>query len=180
MKKVKIGGIGNVLLGDDGVGPYIARMLEANYEFEEGVEVQDLGTPGLDLIVHVEGLDALVLIDAVDNHLPAGSVMLYTKADILRHAPAVRMDPHSPALKETLMLADLEGEGPKEVSLVGISGQNYDMGKGLSDSVRRSAEAAMEMVLSELQRVGVRYTRRENVAKFAVWWEAPLEAEVRT
>ena len=46
MKKVKIGGIGNVLLGDDGVGPYIARMLEANYEFEEGVEVQDLGTPG--------------------------------------------------------------------------------------------------------------------------------------
>jgi Ni,Fe-hydrogenase maturation factor len=27
MKKVMIGGIGNVLLGDDGVGPYAARLL---------------------------------------------------------------------------------------------------------------------------------------------------------
>ena len=180
MKKVKIGGIGNVLLGDDGVGPYIARMLEANYEFEPGVEVQDLGTPGLDLIVHVEGLDALVLIDAVDNKEPAGSITLYTKADILRHAPAVRMDPHSPALKETLLLADLEGEGPREVSLVGITGENYDMGNGLSNSVRRSADAAMQMVLRELERVGVQYTRRENVAAFEVWWEAPTAAPVTT
>jgi Ni,Fe-hydrogenase maturation factor len=27
MKKVLIGGIGNVLLEDDGVGPYVARLL---------------------------------------------------------------------------------------------------------------------------------------------------------
>ena len=115
-----------------------------------------------------------MLIDAVDNHEPAGSVTLYTKADILRHAPAVRMDPHSPALKETLMLADLEGEGPKEVSLVGITGENYDMGKGLSDSVRRSAEAAMEMVLCELTARRRAIHQRENVATFEVWWETSL------
>jgi hydrogenase maturation protease len=50
MKKVLIGGIGNVLLEDDGVGPYVARFLDARYEFDEGVEVADLGTPALDLI----------------------------------------------------------------------------------------------------------------------------------
>ncbi len=43
MKQVLIGGIGNILLGDDGVGPYAARLLAARYEFEDGVEIIDLG-----------------------------------------------------------------------------------------------------------------------------------------
>ncbi len=176
--RVKIGGIGNVLMGDDGVGPYIARMIDALYEFDADVEVQDLGTPGLDLIVHVEGLDALVLIDAVDNQQPAGTVTFYTQADILRHAPSVRMDPHSPALKETLLLADLEGEAPKDVVLVGISGEQYEMGNGLSDSVRQSSAAAIEIVLRELTRAGVHYKKRENVPAFEAWWEAPVEVEI--
>jgi Ni,Fe-hydrogenase maturation factor len=33
-KKITIGGIGSVLLGDDGVGPYVVGMLEAGYRFE--------------------------------------------------------------------------------------------------------------------------------------------------
>ena len=45
-QKVLISGIGNVLLGDDGVGPYVVRLLEAGYEFEDGVEIDDLGNSG--------------------------------------------------------------------------------------------------------------------------------------
>jgi len=65
MKKVLIGGIGNVLLGDDGVGPYGARLLAARYEFDDGVEVADLGTPALDLIDQISGKDAVILIDSI-------------------------------------------------------------------------------------------------------------------
>ena len=35
MKSSLIGGIGNVLLGDDGVGPYVVRLLESQYIFDE-------------------------------------------------------------------------------------------------------------------------------------------------
>lgn len=47
-----------MLLGDDGVGPYVAGMLEAGYEFDRGVTVVDWGTPGLDLVAHLSGVDA--------------------------------------------------------------------------------------------------------------------------
>lgn len=39
----------------------------------------------------------------------AGTVQLYRKADIMRHRPAVRMDPHSPALVDALISAELFG-----------------------------------------------------------------------
>ena len=41
MKEVLIGGIGNVLLGDDGVGPFVLQILASRYEFEGGVELID-------------------------------------------------------------------------------------------------------------------------------------------
>ena len=44
MKSILIGGIGNVLLGDDGLGPYVIRLLESQYEFSDEIELADLGT----------------------------------------------------------------------------------------------------------------------------------------
>ncbi len=46
---IRVLGVGNALMSDDGLGPYVVRVLEAFYEFPADVEVIDVGTPGLDL-----------------------------------------------------------------------------------------------------------------------------------
>src|ERR1017187_3701344 len=135
-KKVLIGGIGNVLLGDDGVGPYLVRLLEARYEVEDGVEIDDLGTPALDLIDRISGKDAVILIDSIDTEAAPGTVVLYRKADIMRHCPAVRMDPHSPALVDALLSAELFGVAPAEVLLVGIKAESFETGCSLSKIIK--------------------------------------------
>jgi hydrogenase maturation protease len=175
IKKILIGGIGNVLLGDDGAGPYIARILAAHYEFTAEVEVEDLGTPALDLIDRISGKDAIILIDSVDaNDAVAvpGTVLLYRKADIMRHAPAVRMDPHSPALVDAILSADLFGTAPADVLLVGIAAESYDAGCTLSEPVKAALDQAIAAVLSELDRLGVSYRRREHSDEVSLWWLA--------
>jgi len=175
MKKVLIGGIGNILLGDDGVGPYIARLLTAFYEFDENVEVVDLGTPALDLIDQISGKDAVILIDSIKADAPAGTVLLCGKADICRNSPCVRMDPHSPALVETLLAADMFSVAPRELLLVGIVGESYDSGCELSDAVRASTPHAITEILSELHRLSIPYWGRENPAEAGIWWTAVKE-----
>ena len=174
-KKVTIGGIGSVLLGDDGVGPYVAGLLESNYRFDECVTVADLGTPGLDLVAHLSGVGALILVDSVSNHAPPGAVTLYRRDDILRHGPApVRMDPHSPALSESLLIAEFAGQGPKDILLVGITGEQFEVGAALSQAALRGAIRAMEEILMELDRLGISYSRSQERG-FSAWWEAPSE-----
>lgn len=169
-KKITIGGIGSVLLGDDGVGPYVVGLLEAGYQFDDSVTVADLGTPGLDLVAHLSGIDALILIDSVANDDPPGTVTLYRKADILRHGPApVRMDPHSPALSESLLIADLAGECPDEILLVGITGEQYEVGAPLSEASLTAAGQAVDHVLAELRRLNVSY-RATRAQAFTAWW----------
>jgi hydrogenase maturation protease len=170
MKKVLIGGIGNVLLGDDGVGPYLAALLAARYEFAEGVEVIDLGTPALDLIDQISGRDAVIMIDSVEAEATPGTVLLYRKAEIMRQSPSVRMDTHSPALVDALFAASLFATAPAEVLLVGIQAKSYDAGCRLSAPVKASLDQAIAIVLHELDRLQVEYRHQEQPADLGIWW----------
>jgi len=176
-KKILIGGIGNVLLGDDGVGPFVTQLLAAHYEFADDVEIADLGTPALDLIDRISGKHAVILIDSIDTEAAPGTVLLYRKADIMRHCPAVRMDPHSPALVDALLSAELFGVAPAEVLLVGIKVESFEPGCSLSESVKASLQLVIAEVLRELDRVGVEHRRREHPAELGIWWAAAEGAE---
>lgn len=180
MKRVLIAGIGNVLLGDDGVGPHVVRSLESAYEFPEGVELEDLGTPALDFIDHIAGLDVLIVVDAVSNGTVPGTVTLYRKEDLMRHAPAVRMDTHSPAITSSLLAAEVFfGVSPAEVLLIGVSGESYNADCALSEAVREGAGRALATVLDELDRLRISYSRRATEKANGLWWEpltSPLPA----
>ena len=175
MKNALIGGIGNVLLADDGVGPYVVRILESLYDFEESVEVADLGTPALDLTHQIVGLHALILVDSVASDdlpgdAPPGTLVLYRKEDILRETPAQRLDPHSPALSECLMTAAMLGAIPQHVLLVGVAGKCYEPGHPLSAAVRESVGQAIDAILQELQRLGFAFQKKLSPDEPGIWW----------
>lgn len=173
MKRVLIAGIGNILLSDDGVGPYVLHQLESSYTFQEGVELEDLGTPALDFIDHIAGLDALVVIDSVDNGKAPGTITRYQREDLTRLQPSIRMDTHSPAITESLTAAEVFfGASPAEILLVGISAESYAAGCTLSERVKTAVEPAVQAVLAELDRLGVGHKKKANAACRAWWSEA--------
>ncbi len=178
MKNVLIGGIGNILLGDDGVGPYVVRLLESRYDFAKAVEVIDLGTPALDLVERIAGRDAVILIDCVDTHADAGTVLVYRKEEILRHSPGVHMDPHSPALVETLLAANFLGVAPADVLLVGVVAESFEAGDDLTPTVKSAVGQAIAHVLSELDRLGVSYKLRGRPLEPGIWWTSKQQTPV--
>lgn len=180
VSQVLIAGVGNVLLGDDGAGPYIVNLLNARYSFAPEVEVEDFGTPALDFIDNIVGRDALIVIDSVDNGEAPGTITLYRKAEIVRSTPSVRMDPHSPALVESLLAADLFGSSPREVLLVGVTGESYSAGCELSSPVRSAVERAIGEVLAELQRLNVKYEAKAAAGDTGIWWSGQVDAVPRT
>lgn len=176
MKRVLIAGIGNVLLADDGVGPYVLHQLENSCSFDPGVTLEDLGTPALDFIDHIAGLDALIVIDSVDNGKIPGTITLYRKADLARCPSAIRMDTHSPAITSSLAAAEIfYGASPAEILLIGISAENYDAGCVFSDPVKSAIPPAVQAVLDELARLGVAVQRKSN-AEVRAWWSEALPA----
>jgi hydrogenase maturation protease len=169
--RVGVIGLGNVLMGDDAFGPWVARTLLAGYDFPEGVTVEDLGTPGLDLTPWVMDLEALVLVDTVRSDASPGTVRLYRRDDLLQHPLHARLSPHDPGVKEALLTAEFAGRGPREVLLVGAVPETTAMGVCLSPALRGAVEQAIAEVLKELARLGRPAERRSTSGPPDIWWE---------
>jgi hydrogenase maturation protease len=170
---IRVIGLGNVLMGDDAFGPYVIHELTSAYEFPPNVAVLDVGTPGLDLTPYVMHADTLIVVDTVRSDGPAGSIRLYRKDEILRHAPRPRLGPHDPGLKETLLALDFDGSGPGEVLLIGVIPERTMPGPGLSALVRGAVGLASLEVLIELSRLRQSVGSRPDAVASCPWWERP-------
>ena len=71
--RILIMGVGNVLMGDEGVGVHAVRLLE-QCAWPAGVSLLDGGTAGFHLLSHVGGCDVLVMVDATLDSRPPGTV----------------------------------------------------------------------------------------------------------
>ncbi len=168
---VAVLGLGNVLMGDDALGPTVIKVLEAEYEFPRGVSVQDLGTPGLDLTPYLAGVTAVIVVDTVRASGAPGEVRLYRHDEVLKHAPQPRLSPHDPGLKEALLTLEFSGKSPREVLLVGVVPGEVRTGVGLSPAVRAAVPQAAAEVVEELGRLGVAPRARSTPVTPDLWWE---------
>lgn len=168
---VAVLGLGNVLIGDDALGPTVIKVLEAEYEFAPGVLVQDLGTPGLDLTPYLSDVEALIVVDTVRAIGAVGELRLYRREQILEHPPQPRLSPHDPGLKEALLTMEFSGGGPQEVLLVGVIPGEARTGVGLSPAVRAAVPQAVAKVVEELNRLGLPPRNCPAPAAPDLWWE---------
>src|SRR5690242_10632753 len=80
MKRALVAGVGNLFLGDDAFGIEVCRRLAAE-RLPPGARLFEAGIRTLHLAYELlEEVDLLVLIDAVDRGLPAGTLLLVEPA----------------------------------------------------------------------------------------------------
>ncbi len=107
--RVLVLGIGNVLMGDEGVGVHVLRLLEQE-PAAPGVRLLDGGTGGVNLLSEFEGVRAIVLIDATRDGRPAGTVT-YLHPDRVGDLPR-GLGAHDFGLKDLFAAAALLGHLP--------------------------------------------------------------------
>lgn len=170
-RSVAVLGIGNVLMGDDALGPWVVKALEAAWAPLEGLQLIDAGTPGLDLTAYLAGLDAVVVVDVVKAAGAPGEVRLFGKEQLVERPPVLALSPHEPGLREAILNADFQGVCPRSLRLVGVIPQRVDYGLGLSAPVRAALPLVVERVRHELAAVGVTPAARAEPLAPDVWWE---------
>ena len=174
-RDIRVLGLGNVLMGDDAVGPWVIEELLAGWSFAKGVTVLDVGTPGLDLTPYLSGADTILLVDTVRSDGPPGTIKVYTLEQLLARAPQPRTSPHDPGLSEALFALTLEGSAPVGVILVGVVPGSVEKGIGLSPPVREAVRPAAEKLVEFLSMLGAAPRPRACAPAAAPWWERRVE-----
>jgi hydrogenase maturation protease len=159
VKKTLVLGLGNILLGDEGVGVRVVERLQQLYWFPEEVQVLDGGTLGLDLLSYVGAADRLLVVDAVEMNAAPG-VIARLEGDEVPAFLSVKLSPHQVGLADLLATARLCGLCPEELVLWGVQPEVIDLRLDLSPLVAAQVDVLVDRAVAELDRWGIRFTRK--------------------
>ena len=149
-------GLGNTIMTDDGFGVKVVTTLSSRYHFQGAVKLLDGGTLGLDLLPHLEEIESLLIIDALDMRAEPGKIFRL-QGDEVPRAFASKLSVHQMGLQDLLAVAELQGHVPRNLVVWGVQPESIEMGTELTATVVAAVDAVVASVLEELQEWGIHY-----------------------
>lgn len=141
-------GLGNPILGDDGVGWRVAQELEDSQRIPPGVDVIFMAVGGISLMEAMAGYERAIIIDAIVTHqVPIGTVRRFQLEELTDPSYGHLSSAHDTSLQNALRVGrDLGIKLPDEIIIVAIESQNvYDFSEELSPQVSAAIPEAMRI-----------------------------------
>jgi hydrogenase maturation protease len=146
-------GIGEPLRGDDGVGPEVVQRWSREFPSSSShpkIQTITTETPGINLLDFFEGADAVILVDAEDSGNAPGSVQIHSSFPEAGATPAEKTA-HGIGVAETIAIArELGLRLPMHILWIGVEGAQWDLGKELSEPVRRAVPDAVREIQNHI------------------------------
>lgn len=152
-------GLGNALMGDDGLGVAALARLRDDWVVPADVELVFGDTWGLTLLPVIEDAARVVLVDAIESGAAPGDRVRLERESLPR-CFSTKLSPHQVDLREVLALAELRGRLPEQTVALGLQPGHIEWAHGLSEPVAARVEALVHDVVDLLASWGHRCERR--------------------
>lgn len=149
-------GLGNPILGDDGVGWRVAELVEATMGDHPGVEIDYLSVGGLSLMERMIDYTHVVLIDAiVTGQYQIGTVLTLHFDELPSNTINHMSSAHDTTIQEALMMGQSMGVNlPENIFIIAIESQIvYDFSEILSPSVGVAVPEAAQKVIELINKI---------------------------
>ncbi|MBK7318411.1 MAG: hydrogenase maturation protease [Anaerolineales bacterium] len=147
--KTLVVGLGNPILGDDGVGWKVAEEVKKQLSTDSHVDVECLSLGGISLMEHLIGYPKAILVDAFALDEPVGSILILKLDDLPNYSAYHTTSAHDTSLQNAIELGKSMGAPlPDEITVVGIATKRvYHFSEKLSPPVKESVPLAAKFVL---------------------------------
>jgi len=149
--KIIILGIGNLLLGDEGVGIQLIRMLNNDDLNYANLEIIDGGICP-EIVSFVEDVYKLIIVDAIKGGEKPGTLYRLSIDDLIMDPSTRGLSLHEMGVLDSLKMMRLLGREPKNTIIIGIEPKNIGWGLELSPEVEGRLAELKRMVIAEIGR----------------------------
>jgi hydrogenase maturation protease len=148
-------GIGNFLLGDEGIGVHMIHFLE-KMNLPSNVSLLDGGTGGFHLLSHLENFSHIILIDATMDEKPEGSIEVLNPSFASDFPPS--LSSHEIGLRDLIETLYLLNKNPN-IILIAVSIKNFQpMSVELSEPIHKIQKKVASQIVTIVQDINRNYS----------------------
>lgn len=151
MKNIMVLGVGNQLMTDEGLGPYVICELQKE-EWPKNVDIIEGGTAGLAILQLIEGVEYLIIVDAVDAKAEAGAIFRFRPKDYSIFPEQFGFSFHQVGLFEVLQMAMVLDKLPDTI-IFGVQPKSLDWGLELTPEVQAKIPTLLDFIREEIAKV---------------------------
>ena len=156
--EIMVLGIGCILFADEGFGVRVVQKMEKLYRFPENVLLVDGGVLGVNLLGVISKADHLIVVDAIRNRGKPGDLYRLGGDEVPARIRA-KNSLHQVDFLEALTLCRALDKVPETV-IVGVEPEDIEtLSIELTPAIQAKVDPVIDMVLTELTRLGVTYTK---------------------
>lgn len=160
-QQIMILGVGCILFSDEGFGIRVIEEIQKSYTFPENVAVVDGGVLGLNLLGVMSEADHLIVVDAIRNNREPGTLYRLDGEAIPERVRA-KNSLHQVDFLEALTMCQALEKVPETI-ILGVEPEDIDtLSIELTPVIKKQTGPIIDMVIKELDRLGVSYTKGET------------------
>ena len=164
-KQVALIGMGNIMFHDEGVGTYLAKYIEANYELPENLEIVDGGLLGFSLMTYYQEFDKILIVGISSKEGKAGSISRYSGEEMMAMG-STRQTANEVELTMMLEICSFH-ETMGDVEFVTMIPEDIvDVCNGLTDTVLNQMPALLRDTLVALKDAGIVLKPKTSMISF--------------
>ena len=152
-KKVAVVGVGNTLMGDEGIGILVLNELEKK-TYSGDIEFIDAGTGFFNIVSELRSFGKVIIIDAVHGGQEAGTVYRFEIDDIEGKGDSA-VSLHDFGVLESIQLERIVAKLPEDIVFYGIEPQNIELLMEISPVVKRKVNYVVQKIIDELRESGI-------------------------
>ena len=147
---LKVIGLGNLLRGDDGIGPVIIEKLG---EMNQSLPLQfyDAGSDAFTVLDHLLGSEPVLIIDCARIGKKPGSVQKILIKDNKNLPINLGISLHGYSLMEVWQIACSMGV-KNDLLVIAVEPKSVEFNTGLSEDVKKSIQTILQMVAEEAKK----------------------------
>ena len=150
-KETIVLGLGNPLMGDEGIGIKLIEMLQsASGDFPEA-DFVDAGTGGMSLLHLISGRKKAVIIDCCIMGETPGTIKKFTPDQVKTVKQLTHLSLHEVDIIKVIDLARQLGECPEEIIFFGIEPETVTQQMELSDILTDRLGQYIETITAQLR-----------------------------
>lgn len=154
-------GIGNILWADEGFGVRCVEAFDTTFALDPNALLMDGGTQGLYLVQHVGAADNVLVFDALDYGAEPGTLKIVRGDEVPSFIAQKKMSLHQLGFSDVLACADLLGQKPRRLTVIGVQPVELDdYGGSLTPMVRAMVPVAVGLAARELSDWGLHVRSR--------------------
>jgi hydrogenase maturation protease len=165
-EKIALIGIGNIMFHDEGLGAYLIKYIEENYEAHPKLTIVEGGTLGFTLMTYYQEYDKIIVVGTGSKEGGVGAISSENAEEVMANENATRKTANEVEITMMIEICSFH-EDMGEVQLITMTPQDIiDVKNGMTPEALSHMPKLVDATLNELASSGIELKRNSKNISF--------------